>query len=96
MFGPASPHQYGQNKNAFGIYKNVYCSPCVNDFLTPPCRGDNQCMKLISVDEVASLCSDIFSDSSAGEIVIPAMSFEKTDGETALGIVEKIKKGEIF
>jgi ADP-heptose:LPS heptosyltransferase len=59
LFGPASPSQYGQNPNAYGIYKNIYCSPCVHDFLTPPCRGDNQCMKKITVDEVMSLCGQL-------------------------------------
>lgn len=51
LFGPASPSQYGQNSNVYGIYKNIYCSPCVHDFLSPPCNGDNQCMKKITVNE---------------------------------------------
>ena len=52
LFGPCSPKQYGLGKNIKTIYKNVYCSPCVHEFVVPPCKGDNQCMKLISVDEV--------------------------------------------
>lgn len=52
LFGPCSPDQYGMSKNAHIIYKSVYCSPCVHDFITPPCKGNNICMKLITVEEV--------------------------------------------
>jgi ADP-heptose:LPS heptosyltransferase len=52
LFGPCSPDQYGSNPMARIIYKPVYCSPCVHDFEIPPCKGDNQCMKLIEVEEV--------------------------------------------
>lgn len=52
LFGPCSPMQYGLGKNVKPIYKNLYCSPCVHEFVVPPCKGNNQCMKLISVDEV--------------------------------------------
>ena len=52
LFGPASPIQYPGIKNTSIIYKDVYCSPCVHDFVIPPCNGDNICMKLITVSEV--------------------------------------------
>lgn len=52
LFGPCSPQQYGGLENTITIYKNVYCSPCVHEFIMPPCKGDNQCMKKITVDEV--------------------------------------------
>lgn len=52
LFGPCSPLQYGGMENVLSIYKSVYCSPCVHEFEQPPCKGDNQCMQLISVDEV--------------------------------------------
>jgi ADP-heptose:LPS heptosyltransferase len=52
LFGPCSPQQYGGTAKTISVYKNVYCSPCVHDFLIPPCKGDNQCMKKISVTEV--------------------------------------------
>jgi ADP-heptose:LPS heptosyltransferase len=52
LFGPCSPEQYGGSELARIIYKNVYCSPCVHEFITPPCRGDNQCMIKILVHEV--------------------------------------------
>lgn len=53
LFGPCSPKQYGMQENAITFYKNVHCSPCVHQFIIPPCRGDNQCMKQISEKEVA-------------------------------------------
>lgn len=47
MFGPCSPKQYGNQNNNISIYKNLYCSPCVHDFKTAPCKGNNLCMQLI-------------------------------------------------
>lgn len=52
LFGPCSPDQYGHFENATIIYKPMYCSPCVHEFEIPPCKGNNQCMKQISVQEV--------------------------------------------
>lgn len=52
LFGPCSPAQYGQMERCTAVYRNVYCSPCVHEFSIPPCRGNNQCMKQISVSEV--------------------------------------------
>lgn len=52
LFGPCSPGQYGYHNNTVSLYKEVYCSPCVHEFRIPPCGGNNQCMKLISVEEV--------------------------------------------
>ncbi len=52
LFGPCSPSQYGQMESCIPIYTNVYCSPCVHEFLTPPCAGDNQCMKQMTVVSV--------------------------------------------
>jgi ADP-heptose:LPS heptosyltransferase len=90
LFGPATPAQYGQNPNAFGVYKNIYCSPCVHDFISPPCRGDNQCMKQITVEEVAALCVDILS-SAAHEKKVRShpMRFLKDDDAGTLGIVSR-------
>lgn len=52
LFGPASPLQFGNHKNATSVYKKVSCSPCVHDHIKPPCGGDNICMKGIGVEEV--------------------------------------------
>lgn len=60
LFGPCSPQQYGGMGNTIAIYKNVYCSPCVHDFLIPPCKGDNQCMKKIATIEVVDAVGKAF------------------------------------
>lgn len=52
LFGPCSPEQYGWNSNARIIYERVYCSPCVHEFVSPPCRGNNRCMQLIQLTTV--------------------------------------------
>ncbi|MFP4287623.1 MAG: glycosyltransferase family 9 protein [Bacteroidales bacterium] len=52
LFGPCSPEQYGYNNNAYVLYERVYCSPCVHDFIIPPCKGNNVCMQKISLEAV--------------------------------------------
>lgn len=52
LFGPCSPKQYGQMETCIPIYKNMYCSPCVHEFIQPPCHGNNQCMKQIVAQDV--------------------------------------------
>jgi ADP-heptose:LPS heptosyltransferase len=52
LFGPCSPVSYDDQINVGFVYKNIHCSPCVHDYLIPPCSGDNLCMKLINVSEV--------------------------------------------
>lgn len=64
LFGPCSPDQYGVSKNAYTIYKPVYCSPCVHDFEIPPCKGKNACMEIISVDEVYNVFTKVFHGES--------------------------------
>jgi ADP-heptose:LPS heptosyltransferase len=55
LFGPVTPEHYGgtDGNSQILLFRHVYCSPCVHHFLEAPCRGDNQCMKLISVDDVS-------------------------------------------
>lgn len=52
LFGPCSPLQYGGHNNSITLYKKVSCSPCVHDFIEPPCNGNNICMKQITLQEV--------------------------------------------
>ena len=61
LFGPCSPVEYSSQQNVIFIYKNIYCSPCVHHFSISPCNGDNQCMKLIQVNEVFNKVVKIFS-----------------------------------
>lgn len=60
LFGPCSPDQYG-SENAVILYRKVYCSPCVHDFSTPPCNGNNACMQLIGVTAVMDAVTNYFN-----------------------------------
>lgn len=55
LFGPEIPERYGPvgEKHAV-IYANTYCSPCLNAYnqKAAPCRGTNECMHKITVEEV--------------------------------------------
>ena len=62
LFGPCTPFQYGNFEKTSIIYHRVYCSPCVHEFVKPPCNGDNQCMKNITPDEVLSVIKDVVSN----------------------------------
>jgi ADP-heptose:LPS heptosyltransferase len=61
LFGPCSPKQYGGTDNSITFYKSVHCSPCVHKHLIPPCHGDNQCMKQITVEEVEKAVTEFIS-----------------------------------
>ncbi len=61
LFGPCSPRQYGRAENAVIFYKKVDCSPCVHTFLTPPCNGNNICMKNIQTLEVKQALAESLS-----------------------------------
>ncbi len=92
LFGPCSPEQYGINQNAFPIYKPLYCSPCVHDFETSPCHGNNSCMKLIEKEEVLSKIKDVFSGDKIDSIKNDS-NFVYSYDEKVLGIVNrKLKK----
>lgn len=55
LFGPEIPERYGPVGKKHGIlYSRVYCSPCLNAYnqKIAMCRGDNICMKGISVEDV--------------------------------------------
>jgi ADP-heptose:LPS heptosyltransferase len=62
LFGPCSPEEYNTYHNTYFIYKNIYCSPCVHHFSISPCNGNNQCMKMIGVEEVSGIAEKIISN----------------------------------
>jgi ADP-heptose:LPS heptosyltransferase len=63
LFGPVSPEHYGgvDGVSRVLLYHRLYCSPCVHHFLEAPCRGDNQCMKLITVQQVVAALDAVLS-----------------------------------
>lgn len=90
LFGPASPAQFGRNKNVYAVYKNVYCSPCVHDFLTPPCLGDNQCMKQITLEEVLKPVLAVMQHQVTGETpAMDAMHYFNPETNGALGRITR-------
>jgi len=87
LFGPCSPIQYGHHGNAVSIYKNAYCSPCVHDFVNPPCRGNNMCMQLITVDEVLHTVKTFFSQ---GILASQQEAIHYTHHDFVLGTLNRI------
>ncbi|MCE3228477.1 MAG: rfaQ 5 [Bacteroidetes bacterium] len=51
LFGDSTPVIWGHNNN-INIYKGIPCSPCYYDLGTRPCLYSNECMKLITVEDV--------------------------------------------
>lgn len=63
LWGPENPFLYGTARDhQISIYKNIYCSPCIKQTYSPPCRGDNICMKNISIDEVMEKILSLLRD----------------------------------
>ena len=91
LFGPCSPTQYGFSQNSVIIYNRIYCSPCVHEFLKPPCNGDNQCMKQISVEEVAKAVNSLINNEDATIENNTNIIYCKLDNKTPLGIVTRKK-----
>lgn len=85
LFGPVNPEQFEIPSNVKVIYKNLFCSPCVHEFDIPPCLGDNQCMKMINVNEVIAAVDEVMKDDfskTSGN----SFRFDDTNGK-ALGFV---------
>ena len=88
LFGPCNPIQYGNMTNGIAIYKEVYCSPCVHEFLIPPCYGDNQCMKMISVKEVLEAVDKIIRGATK-TTVVPGVLYNKENSDVPLGLITR-------
>lgn len=88
LFGPCSPAQYGQMETCISIYENLYCSPCVHEFMEPPCKGNNQCMKNIKTHQVMEAISRHLEINSKPN---PMKSIDYKSHSNALGYVENRK-----
>jgi ADP-heptose:LPS heptosyltransferase len=89
LWGPGLPLQYGDAVNSISIHKNVYCSPCIYEFDVPPCKGDNQCMKAISVDDVFEAIVVTLGSAPAAHSAPDNMIYTRNGGHYPLGIVIK-------
>lgn len=60
LWGPGHPDHYAiKTQHHRFIYQQIYCSPCLYHADTPPCNGDNQCMKRIDTSTVLSELSKL-------------------------------------
>jgi ADP-heptose:LPS heptosyltransferase len=62
LFGPETPVLYGPlGKNAFCFHRAISCSPCLTAYnhRTSPCDGDNQCLKLITPEQVLAKAREL-------------------------------------
>ncbi len=89
LFGPCSPAQQRNTQNNISIYRAVYCSPCVHEFSIPPCKGDNQCMKLIAVNEVFDAVQEMFS---RGNNFISTEKSDQTIYLSSDGVLGKVNR----
>ncbi len=89
LFGPCSPSDYNNQQNVFFIYKNIYCSPCVHNFSISPCKGDNQCMKLIKTDEVMAAVKNIFDNKLLSTNANSEIQYTFTEKNFPFGIVKR-------
>jgi ADP-heptose:LPS heptosyltransferase len=90
FFGPVAPWQRSCETKAQGVflYHRVYCSPCVHNFIEAPCKGNNVCMQLISVEEafataIALLNARLNAPNEKVEILY-------VDGENPLGVIRAV------
>lgn len=77
IWGPGKPEHYGLvsgiNKT---IYAPVYCSPCLYHADTPPCEGNNICMKDILVEHVLKTTKEIIKNLKESKLH-PSLNFPK-------------------
>ena len=70
LFGPTYPKTYvppGRPKTHIH-FSQIYCSPCLHYWDPLPCKGWNQCMESISVDQVFKSCADLIEGKNNSEL----------------------------
>lgn len=64
LFGPETPLLYGpKTNNAVNLHVQTACSPCLTAYnhRNSPCDGDNQCLKLITPEQVLNKAQMLLS-----------------------------------
>jgi ADP-heptose:LPS heptosyltransferase len=89
LFGPCLPNQYGNNKKSVIIHKDVYCSPCVHEFIMPPCKGNNTCMKSITMTELLDAAVGVLHKGFINHI--PQKPILYLNNKEALGMVNRAR-----
>lgn len=68
FFGPETPQLYQPlGSNGYCFYLSLPCSPCLSAYnhRTSPCDGDNQCLKLITPEQVLAKAKEILAGAQA-------------------------------
>ncbi len=80
LFGPTRAATYlpPGRPDVLGTHVPLYCSPCVHPWEPPPCGGDNQCMKRLTVEQVLALCGRLLGDSSLAATPLPQVPAESS------------------
>lgn len=92
LFGPVDPDHYASTNTSgtsIFLYHRIYCSPCVHHFEEAPCRGDNICMKQISVAEVLEAARTLLRDEDAPRAVHRQISY--MDQGRPIGVIGALK-----
>lgn len=103
LFGPVHPDHYarmGRPERTVIFYHPMVCSPCVHVVRTPPCRGDNQCMRTITPNEVSDACLLLLSGVRADCQAAPGWHFSAppqtvTHEGNALGVWHRPPGGDV-
>jgi ADP-heptose:LPS heptosyltransferase len=90
LFGPTRAATYlpPGRPDVLGTHVPLYCSPCVHHWEPPPCGGDNQCMKRLTVEQVFALCGQLLGDPSWSAIPLQEATVEP-DSDYYPGLVYK-------
>jgi len=92
LFGPGDPVHYGVEKPKVEIlYSSAFCSPCLYHTDTPPCAGDNVCMKRITCDDVVGAAERLLTPPTGADPPVPSDSRSLSElldsSGSALGMV---------
>ncbi|MBK8546387.1 MAG: glycosyltransferase family 9 protein [Saprospiraceae bacterium] len=93
LFGPCSPKQYSIFSTSVKVfYKSVYCSPCVHEFLVPPCKGNNICMQIISKEEVFMAVVEFMSKGKFEETLFNGEEIIYESSNQTIGLIKTQKR----
>ena len=80
LWGPGQPSTYEpRTPRHIAVSEFVFCSPCLYITHTPPCGGNNVCMKSLAVGKVLEAARRLVPELS----IQPAASLAQIDGQTA-------------
>lgn len=76
LFGPVHPIHYANHANQLNtviLYQPLLCSPCVHHVDSPPCGGNNICMKSIEATGVIEACFAFLTSKSRTQEKLPQL-----------------------